>query len=88
MGEYDLATDEEEFPYVERKVQLVESHPKFDPRTFEYDLALLRFTPVRFQPNIIPICLPEGNPDFVGSTAYVSGWGSLFEGNGRHLSNG
>jgi Trypsin len=81
MGEYDLATDEEEFPYVERKVQIVASHPQFDSRTFEYDLALLRFyDPVRFQPNIIPICLPEGDPDFVGSTAYVSGWGRLYEG--------
>jgi len=80
MGEYDLATDEEEFPYVERKVQIVASHPQFDSRTFEYDLALLRFyDPVRFQPNIIPICLPEGDPDFVGSTAYVSGWGRLYE---------
>ena len=81
MGEYDLATDEEEFPYVEGKVQIVASHPQFDSRTFEYDLALLRFyDPVRFQPNIIPICLPEGDPDFVGSTAYVSGWGRLYEG--------
>jgi Trypsin len=79
MGEYDMATKVEKFPYVERKVQFVASHPKFDSRTFEYDLALLRFyDPVRFQLNIIPICLPEGNPDFVGSTAYVSGWGSRY----------
>ena len=81
MGEYDMATDEEEYPYVERKVQLMALHPQFDLRTFEYDLALLRFSdPVRFQPNIIPICLPEGNGDFVGDIAFVTGWGRLYEG--------
>lgn len=82
MGEYDLATDEEEYPYIERKVQIVASHPQFDSRTFEYDLALLRFyDPVRFQPNIVPICLPPPSEvDFVGRTAYVTGWGRLYEG--------
>lgn len=81
MGEYDLATDEEEYPYIERKVQIVASHPQFDSRTFEYDLALLRFyDPVRFQPNIVPICLPPPSEvDFVGRTAYVTGWGRLYE---------
>ena len=43
MGEYDL-NDEFPEPYLfqDRKVQIVASHPKFDPKTFEYDLALLR----------------------------------------------
>lgn len=44
LGEYDLAEDEEPFGYQERRVQIVASHPQFDPRTFEYDLALLRYT--------------------------------------------
>ncbi len=81
MGEYDMATEEEDYPYVERKVHLIASHPKFDSATFEYDLALLRFSePVRFQPNIIPICLPEEDSDFVGDAAVVTGWGRLYEG--------
>jgi len=81
LGEYDLASDEEEHPYVERKVQIVASHPQFDARTFEYDLALLRFyDPVRFQPNIIPICLAEEGSQFVGKSAFVTGWGRLYEG--------
>ena len=43
MGEYDL-NDEfpEPYSFQDRKVQIVASHPKFDPKTFEYDLALLR----------------------------------------------
>lgn len=42
LGEYDLALEEEPYGYQERRVQIVASHPQFDPRTFEYDLALLR----------------------------------------------
>ena len=43
MGEYDLNDEfDEPHPYQDRKVQIVASHPKFDPKTFEYDLALLR----------------------------------------------
>ena len=43
MGEYDI-NDEfyEPYKYQDRKVKIVSSHPKFDPETFEYDLALLR----------------------------------------------
>ncbi|CAG0882244.1 unnamed protein product [Cyprideis torosa] len=80
LGEYDLATDKEPFGYLEKKVQIIASHPKFDPRTFEFDLALLRFyEPVKFQPNIVPICLPTDDEDFLGQFGYVTGWGRLYE---------
>ncbi|XP_053967406.1 serine proteinase stubble [Anastrepha ludens] len=80
MGEYDLAEEEEPYGYQERRVQIVASHPQFDARTFEYDLALLRFyEPVVFQPNIIPVCVPGSDIDFVGQTAFVTGWGRLYE---------
>ena len=46
MGEFDLNDEEHEpFTFQDRKVQIVASHPKFDPKTFEYDLALLRYVP-------------------------------------------
>ena len=81
MGEYDLGSTEEPQGHVDRKVQIVASHPKFDPKTFEYDLALLRFyEPVEFAPNVIPICIPESDTDLVGETAWVTGWGRLYEG--------
>ncbi|XP_070500870.1 serine proteinase stubble isoform X2 [Chironomus tepperi] len=80
LGEYDLSIEEEPYGYQERRVQIVASHPQFDPRTFEYDLALLRFyEPVVFQPNIIPVCVPENDEDFIGRTAFVTGWGRLYE---------
>ena len=81
LGEHDLSVDEEPYGYQERRVQIVASHPQFDPRTFEYDLALLRFyEPVKFQPNIVPICVPEDDTNFVDSKAFVTGWGRLQEG--------
>ena len=44
MGEYDLNDEyDEPYSFQDRKVQIVASHPKFDPKTFEYDLALLRW---------------------------------------------
>jgi len=80
MGEYDLNSDGEPHTHIDRKVQIVASHPKFDPKTFEYDLALLRFyDKVDFQPNIVPICVPEEDTDLVGETAWVTGWGRLYE---------
>ncbi|XP_055640412.1 serine proteinase stubble isoform X3 [Toxorhynchites rutilus septentrionalis] len=80
LGEYDLALEEEPYGYQERRVQIVASHPQFDPRTFEYDLALLRFyEPVQFQPNIIPVCVPGDDENHIGRTAFVTGWGRLYE---------
>lgn len=80
LGEHDLAQSDEPYGFVERRVQIVASHPHFDPATFEYDLALLRFyEPVTFQPNILPVCVPDNDEDFVGKTAYVTGWGRLFD---------
>lgn len=85
IGEHDLANEDEPYGYQERRVQIVASHPQFDARTFEYDLALLRFYEplLPFQPNVLPICLPDDDETYVGHTAYVTGWGRLYDGNIR-----
>jgi hypothetical protein len=81
LGEYDVSNEKEPHPYIERRVQIIAPHPQFDPRTFEYDLALLRFyEPIHFQRNIIPICISEANETYVGRWATVTGWGRLHEG--------
>lgn len=46
-------------------------NPLFSPSRF--------YEPVVFQPNIIPICVPENDEDFIGRTAFVTGWGRLYE---------
>ena len=35
---------------------------------------------MKFQPNIIPVCVPDSDEDLVGSRAWVTGWGRLYEG--------
>lgn len=42
LGEFDLERSDEPYAFAERKVQIIATHPQFDARTFEYDLALLR----------------------------------------------
>ncbi|XP_046465986.1 serine proteinase stubble isoform X1 [Neodiprion pinetum] len=82
LGEHDLESEDEPYGFQERRVQIVASHPQFDPRTFEYDLALLRFYEplLPFQPNTVPICLPDDDANYVGLMAHVTGWGRLYEG--------
>ncbi|XP_001945513.4 serine proteinase stubble-like [Acyrthosiphon pisum] len=47
----------------------------------EHDLALLRFDkPVIFQPNILPVCIPEDDSNFAGFSAHITGWGALYYG--------
>ena len=81
LGEFDVSHQKEPYPYVERRVEDVVSHHLFDPKTFEYDLALLKFNEtVRFERNILPVCIPSGNDTYVDRMATVIGWGRLFEG--------
>lgn len=72
---------DEEGGFLERRVKFVAPHQQFNPLTFENDLALLKFyEPVEFQPNIIPVCLPESDQDFIGRKAFITGWGRLSSG--------
>ena len=51
-----------------------------DTSVYDYDIGLLRLNkPIKFQDNIMPICLPEDDRDFVGDTAWVTGWGDLYD---------
>ncbi|UYV78008.1 ST14 [Cordylochernes scorpioides] len=81
LGEHDVSSDSEPLPHIERRVQVVAAHPKFDKRTFEYDLALLRFyEPVEFRTNVLPVCVPNNlTANYVGRLATVAGWGRLYE---------
>ena len=80
MGEHDFGYIDF-MGHIDRKVQFVISHPKYEPGyPWEYDLALLRFEePVKFAENLIPICLPYDNEDLAGQTGWITGWGQLYE---------
>lgn len=48
-------------------MQKVVTHRNFDKFTYEYDIALLEMqSSIKFQPNIIPICLPNSDSNLVG----------------------
>lgn len=81
FGKYDFLVKDEPYGNVTRKLETVIIHPKFKSNETNYDLALLKFDkPVKFQPNILPVCIPEDDFNFVGYSARVTGWGTLYYG--------
>ncbi|XP_023334631.1 uncharacterized protein LOC111706097, partial [Eurytemora carolleeae] len=81
IGEYHVLNRNEAHPHIDRRVRKVVTHKLFDKFTYEYDIALLQVhgDKLDFQPNIIPVCLPENNNNLVGEQAWVTGWGRLSE---------
>jgi secreted trypsin-like serine protease len=80
-GEYHVLNQNEAHPHIDRRVRKVVTHKQFDKFTYEYDIALLELhgSNVKYQPNIIPICLPDSDNNLVGQRGWVTGWGRLSE---------
>uniref|UniRef100_A0A8C5GIY8 Peptidase S1 domain-containing protein n=1 Tax=Gouania willdenowi TaxID=441366 RepID=A0A8C5GIY8_GOUWI len=78
VGEFDITkTDPDEQVL---KVNRILSHPKFNPKTFNNDIALVELTsPVVLSEHVIPVCLPSATEPPTGSPCLVAGWGSLYE---------
>uniref|UniRef100_A0A8C8HPU0 Peptidase S1 domain-containing protein n=1 Tax=Oncorhynchus tshawytscha TaxID=74940 RepID=A0A8C8HPU0_ONCTS len=78
VGEFDITktdTDEQVL-----KVNRIIPHPKFNPKTFNNDIALVELTsPVILSEHVTPVCLPKGLEPPTGSPCLVAGWGSLYE---------
>jgi len=81
VGEYHVLNKNEAHPHIDRRISKVVTHKLFDKFTYEYDIALLQMhgSPVKYMPNIIPICLPSSNNNLVGQRGWVTGWGRLSE---------
>ena len=86
VGEYYRNLNNEPYPEMNRTIQSIIVHPKYvasasiDPHN--HDLALLKFSPISFHPNSVPICLPEEKEltkHYVGQDGYMSGWGRTTE---------
>ncbi|NXM67253.1 PRS56 protease, partial [Serilophus lunatus] len=62
-------------------VRRILPHPKFNPKTFHGDLALLELAvPLALSPTVSPVCLPSGPTEpSPGTPCYIAGWGSLYE---------
>ncbi|XP_076601722.1 uncharacterized protein prss56 [Chaetodon auriga] len=78
VGEFDITkTDPDEQVL---KVNRIIPHPKFNPKTFNNDIALVELTsPVVLSNRVTPVCLPSGMEPPTGSPCLVAGWGSLYE---------
>lgn len=57
-------------------------HPRYDPDSADFDLALLELAaPLALGPRVQPVCLPAAPHRFPpGAACLVSGWGYLREG--------
>uniref|UniRef100_H9GH72 Serine protease 56 n=1 Tax=Anolis carolinensis TaxID=28377 RepID=H9GH72_ANOCA len=79
LGDYDLTKLDEGERIV--PVSRILSHPKFNPKTFHNDMALLELSsPVSPSPWVTPVCLPEHPTELdTGTLCYIIGWGSLYE---------
>ncbi|NXK76009.1 PRS56 protease, partial [Amazona guildingii] len=62
-------------------VRRILPHPKFNPKTFHGDLALLELAvPLAPSPTVSPVCLPSSSSEpSPGTACYIAGWGSLYE---------
>ncbi|XP_058975875.1 transmembrane protease serine 3-like [Musca domestica] len=68
-------------PGITRKVVRTIVHPQYNPNTIVNDVALLKLeSPVTFNDEIRPVCLPDANQTYDGKNAIVAGWGLLKEG--------
>ncbi|XP_041419171.1 serine protease 56-like [Xenopus laevis] len=79
VGQYDLSKKvqgEKTF-----QVNRIVTHPKFNQKTFDNDLALLELTSsVTASESARPVCLPPVPIDPApGTNCYIAGWGSLYE---------
>ena len=53
-----------------------------------YDIAVLRLNrPVIYRANILPICLPDPNDNFIGDVGIVAGWGKTDNSFGKWWQN-
>ncbi|XP_048360815.1 serine protease 56 [Sphaerodactylus townsendi] len=79
LGDYDLTKSDEGERAV--PVSRILSHPKFNPKTFHNDVALLELSsPVVPSAWVTPVCLPDRPADpAVGTLCNIVGWGSVYE---------
>lgn len=65
---------------IERSVVKVNQHPRYEVRTFNNDIAILKLNkPIAFSDNLRPACLPTAGESFAGDVGIITGWGALSE---------
>ena len=92
VGDTTLALNNETMSFV-IPVKTIIQHPDYNSATIANDISILELDTtldLSAYPNIKPICLPAQDKLFAGTTATVSGWGTVGDGNGNsggHLNS-
>ena len=82
LGEHNLdgKSENPNAKPIVRAVKRMIIHRQYNAQTFENDIALLELlSPIRDEPNVMPICLPSETDVF--DEAIVTGFGKLKYGN-------
>ncbi|EDV99444.1 phenoloxidase-activating factor 2 [Drosophila grimshawi] len=75
-GEWDTQTTKEIIPHEDRYVKEIVYHEKFNNGSLYNDVALLFLdSPLVFQMNIQPVCLPDIGEKFDFERCFATGWG-------------
>lgn len=76
VGEWQVNTFDEEFPYVDNTVRIITVHPNFNSRNVHNDIAVIELVqPLTPQYHINSICLPAPGQSFLGQRCISTGWG-------------
>ncbi|XP_076838028.1 uncharacterized protein prss56 [Brachyhypopomus gauderio] len=78
VGDFDITKidPDEQVMTVNRII----THPKFDPKTLNNDIALVELSsPAVLSERVTPICLTHDLEPEVGVACLVAGWGSLYQ---------
>ncbi|XP_065367614.1 trypsin-1-like [Calliphora vicina] len=66
------------FLKIDRKVAEIITHPKYNARTYDNDIAIIKLDePVEMTELMHPVCMPTPGKSFKGETGTVTGWGAL-----------
>lgn len=75
-GDWDLKTEREIYPHVDRAVKRVILHDRLSKNLREYNIALIVLDmSFSSNPHIAPICLSSSSDSFNYSDCIVAGWG-------------
>jgi len=83
LGEHILGNDTDGANPEEYKIEKIIPHENYNPRTFDNDIAVIKFdTDVEFKVGIKPVCLPSKTPglleeNFERKGVYITGWGAV-----------
>jgi len=83
LQEHILGNDTDGANPEEYKIEKIIPHENYNPRTFDNDIAVLKFdTDVEFKVGIKPVCLPSKTPglleeNFERKGVYITGWGAV-----------